>query len=163
MLIMVCNIGSTSFKYQLLDMESENRLASGSTERVGKDDALIAYSIGDKKVFEETIAIPSHREAVQHALDFLSDRDDSPISSISNLDGIGFKTIQAGDKNGSVLLDDEVLQAMEDYRALAPAHNPPYLSAIYMFRELLPDMPLVGVFEPGFHTKIPDYTAIYGD
>lgn len=162
MLIMVCNIGSTSFKYQLLEMESEEPLASGNTERVGTNDAVITYSIGNKKVFEASLAVPSHREAVKHALDFLSDNVDSPLSSLGDLDGIGFKTIQAGDKNGSVLLSEDVLRAMEDYRALAPAHNPPYLAAIYMFRELLPDLPLVGVFEPGFHTNIPDYAAIYG-
>jgi len=162
MLIMVCNIGSTSFKFQLLEMESEERLASGNTERVGTNDAIITYSIGNKKVLEETLAIPSHREAVKHAWDFLSDNPDSPLSSLKKLDGIGFKTIQAGDKNGSVLLDENVLQAMEEYRALAPAHNPPYLTAIYMFRELLPDLPLIGVFEPGFHTDIPDYAAVYG-
>ncbi len=162
MLIMVCNIGSTSFKFQLLDMKSENQMASGYTERVGTADAIITYSIGNKKVLEKTLAIPTHREAVKHALDFLADHPDSPLSSLEKLDGIGFKTIQAGDKNGSVLLDEDVLQAMEDYRALAPAHNPPYLTAIYMFRELLPDIPLIGVFEPGFHTSIPDYAAVYG-
>ena len=162
MFIMVCNIGSTSFKFQLLDMTSENQMASGYTERVGTKDAIITYSIGDKKVFEETFAIPTHREAVKHALDFFSIHPDSPLSSLDKLDGIGFKTIQAGDKNGSVLLGEEVLQAMEDYRALAPAHNPPYLTAIYMFRELLPDTPLIGVFEPGFHINIPDYAAVYG-
>lgn len=162
MYIMVCNIGSTSFKFQLLDMTSENQMASGYTERVGTKDAIITYSIGNEKVFEETFAIPTHREAVKHALDFFSIHQDSPLSSLDKLDGIGFKTIQAGDKNGSVLLDEEVLQAMEDYRALAPAHNPPYLTAIYMFRELLPDTPLIGVFEPGFHINIPDYAAVYG-
>lgn len=159
---MVCNIGSTSFKFQLLDMNSEKRLASGYTERVGKDDAIIAYSIGNEKVVEETLAVPSHREAVKHALNFLSDNKNSLLSSLNDLDGIGFKTIQAGDKNGSVLLDEDVLQAMEEYRTLAPAHNPPYLTAIYMFRELLPETPLIGVFEPGFHTEIPDYAAVYG-
>ena len=162
MLIMVCNIGSTSFKFQLLDMKSENQMASGYTERVGTADAIITYSIENKKVLEKTLAIPTHREAVKHALDFLADHPDSPLSSLEKLDGIGFKTIQAGDKNSSVLLDEDVLQAMEDYRALAPAHNPPYLTAIYMFRELLPDIPLIGVFEPGFHTSIPDYAAVYG-
>jgi acetate kinase len=75
---------------------------------------------------------------------------------------VGFKTVQAGEKNGSVLLADDVLEAMEAYRDLAPAHNPPYLTAIKMFRELLPRTPLVGVFEPGFHTTIPDYARAYG-
>ena len=161
MLIMICNIGSTSFKFQLINMENETQLARGYTERVGNNDAIIAYFQNDRKLFEKIQPVPSHREAVKHALDFLVN-DTSIISSLQDINGIGFKTIQAGDKNGSVLLDDEVLQAMEDYKELAPAHNPPYLTAIYMFRELLPDTPLIGVFEPGFHIHIPDYARIYG-
>jgi acetate kinase len=161
MLIMICNIGSTSFKFQLINMENETQLARGYTERVGNNDAIIAYFQNDRKLFEKIQPVPSHREAVKHALDFLVN-DTSIISSLQDINGIGFKTIQAGDKNGSVLLDDEVLQAMEDYKELAPAHNPPYLTAIYMFKELLPDTPLIGVFEPGFHIHIPDYARIYG-
>ncbi len=162
MLIMICNIGSTSFKFQLLDMEHEQALMRGYTERVGADDAIVSYFAGDKKVFDDITGIPSHREAVQHLLDYLSGAGSDILDSLSQIEGIGFKTIQAGDRNGTVLLDDAVLQAMEDFRELAPAHNPPYLTAIYMFRELLPDTPLVGVFEPGFHIHIPDYARIYG-
>jgi len=162
MLIMICNIGSTSFKYQLLDMKTEHQISRGYTERVGNKDAIINYFKGDDKIYDAVQDIPSHREAVKHCLDVLSGGSSPVLSSLSELDGVGFKTIQAGDKNGSVLLDEDVLQAMEDYRELAPAHNPPYLSAIYMFKELLPDTPLVGVFEPGFHINIPDYARIYG-
>lgn len=162
MKIIVCNIGSSSFKFQLLDMTSETQLARGYTERVGASDAIISYQIGEKQVFQATVAIPSHREAVQHALDFLIDKKHNLLNSLQEIDGIGFKTIQAGEKNGSVLLTDEVLQAMENYRDLAPAHNPPYLTAIYMFRDILPQTPLVGVFEPGFHVNAPDYAKVYG-
>ena len=162
MLIMICNIGSTSFKFQLLDMENETLIARGSTERVGQDDAIISYFNADEKVFEGIEALPSQREAVQHALNFLTSGDAPLLNSLEVIDGIGFKTIQAGDKNGSVLLEDDVLQAMEDYKELAPAHNPPYLTAIYMFKEMLPSTPLVGVFEPGFHIHIPEYARIYG-
>lgn len=162
MKIIVCNIGSSSFKFQLLDMSSETQLARGYTERVGKDDAIVSYFVSGEKVFEATLAVPSHREAVQHSLDFLTNSDHAVLRSLDDLDGIGFKTIQAGEKNGSVLLDDDVLQAMEDYKSLAPAHNPPYLVAIYMFRDMLPNTPLVGVFEPGFHINVPKYAKIYG-
>ncbi len=162
MKIMICNIGSTSFKFQLLDMENESLIARGSTERVGHDDAIITYFNPNEKVFESVESLPSQREAVQHALNFLTSGENPILNSLKDIDGIGFKTIQAGDKNGSVLLDEEVLQAMEDFKELAPAHNPPYLTAIYMFKEMLPDTPLVGVFEPGFHIHIPDYARIYG-
>lgn len=143
-------------------MKDETTIARGYTERVGTDKAIITYWKGEKKVFSNEEKIPSQREAVQHALHFLVDSKFSLLKSLDEIDGIGFKTIQAGDKNGSVLLTDDVLQAMEDYRDLAPAHNPPYLSAIYMFKELLPQTKLVGVFEPGFHKEAPDFAKVYG-
>jgi len=162
MKIMVCNIGSSSFKFQLLDMTTETQLARGYSERVGSKDAAITYSIGDSIVLQETEPLPSHREAVQHALNFLTQSDHAVLDDLDDLDGIGFKTIQAGEKNGSLLLTDVVLQAMEDYKALAPAHNPPYLTAIYMFKEMCPQVPLVGVFEPGFHLNVPKHAKVYG-
>jgi acetate kinase len=160
--IIVCNIGSSSFKFQLLDMKTERQRVRGYTERVGYDDAIITYWIGDEKVVSQQGKIPAQGDAVRHALEFLTDEKWGILKSHNEIDAIGFKTIQAGDKNGSVLLTNDVLQAMEEYADLAPAHNPPYLKAIYMFREILPGTPLVGVFEPGFHVHIPDYARIYG-
>ena len=160
--IIVCNIGSSSFKFQLLDMTSEKQCARGHTERVGSEDAVITYWIGEEKVFSQQQKISSQGDAVRHALQFLTEGKNNVLKSHNDIDAVGFKTIQAGDKNGSALLTDDVLQAMEDYADLAPAHNPPYLKAIYMFRKILPETPLVGVFEPGFHVDMPDYAKIYG-
>jgi acetate kinase len=162
MKVIVCNIGSSSFKFQLLDMQSERQLGRGYTERIGAPDAVITYWTDNRQVFGSTQPVPSHREAVQHALEFLVRPGDGLLTSLREIDGVGFKTVQAGEKNGSVLLTQDVLDAMNTYRALAPAHNPPYLAAIEMFRELLPGTPLVGVFEPGFHVSIPEYARIYG-
>lgn len=162
MKIIVCNIGSSSFKFQLLDMPTETQLARGYTERVGSTEAIINYWLGKDNVYSATAPIPTHREAVRHALDFITQPQLKLLQNLAEIDGVGFKTIQAGEKNGSVLLTPEVLAAMEYYRDLAPAHNPPYLTAIYMFQELLPNTPLVGVFEPGFHTQAPEYAKIYG-
>ncbi|MBN1480305.1 acetate/propionate family kinase [candidate division KSB1 bacterium] len=162
MKIMVCNIGSSSFKFQLLDMTSETQLARGHTERVGSNEASVTYWVYGAKDVEKITAIPSHRHAVRDALEYLTKSNRPALKTLAELDGVGFKTIQAGEKNGSVLLTDDVLQAMEYYKSLAPAHNPPYLTAIYMFKELLPDTPLVGVFEPGFHVSIPRHAKIYG-
>ena len=119
MKIIVCNIGSTSFKFQLLEMNSEETLARGYTERVGNQKAIINYWIKNEKVFSDETEIPSQREAVQHTLNFLVNPKFNLLKSLDEIDGIGFKTIQAGDKNGSVLLTDDVLQAMEDYKDLA--------------------------------------------
>jgi acetate kinase len=162
MQIIVCNIGSSSFKFQLLDMPGEHQRARGYTERVGTNDAIITYWVDDRQVHTEVAPMPSHRDAVQHALTFLQNPAYGLLSSLQQIDGVGFKAVQAGEKNGSVLLADDVLEAMEAYRDLAPAHNPPYLTAIRMFKELLPKTPLVGVFEPGFHTTIPEYARVYG-
>ena len=104
MLIMICNIGSTSFKFQILDMNTEHQLARGYTERVGNKDAIINYFIGDNKAFDSIENIPTHREAVKHCLDFLASEKSGLINNLTELDGIGFKTIQAGDKNGSIIL-----------------------------------------------------------
>jgi acetate kinase len=95
-------------------------------------------------------------------LGFLLDDRFALLTGLADIGAVGFKTIQAGERNGSVLLTQDVLDAMAYYSELAPAHNPPYLEAIYMFRELLPDTPLVGVFEPGFHVHAPEYAKIYG-
>ncbi len=160
--VIVCNIGSSSFKFQLLDMPSERVRARGYTERVGKEDAIITYWVDERQADSRVKPIPSHREAVKDALHFLAESSHAVLGGLDELHAVGFKTIQAGEKNGSVLLTDDVLEAMEAYRDLAPAHNPPYLTAIRMFRELLPQVPLVGVFEPGFHTTIPAYARLYG-
>ena len=160
--VIVCNIGSSSFKFQLLDMPSERVRARGYTERVGKEDAIITYWVDERQVDSRVQPVPSHREAVKGALHFLAESPHAVLHGLQDIHAVGFKTIQAGEKNGSVLLTEDVLEAMEAYRDLAPAHNPPYLTAIRMFKELLPQVPLVGVFEPGFHTTIPTYARLYG-
>ncbi len=162
MKIVVCNIGSTSFKFQLLDMESEKQLAKGYIERVGEENAIVNYWNGDKNNYSVQIPIKTQKEAVIHSLEYLIDSKNGLLKGYNEIDGVGFKTIQAGKKNGSVLLVDDVLEEMENFASLAPAHNPPYLEAIYMFKEILPNTPLVGVFEPGFHINIPDYARVYG-
>lgn len=161
MKIAVCNIGSSSLKFQLLDMSDESVLAKGGIDRVGFDNAGIDFKAGDREE-KQSKAIRNHGEAVQEMLNFLIDPANALLQSFAEIDAVGFKTVQAGEKNGSVLLSEPVLEAMEFYAPLAPAHNPPYLAAIRMFRECLPDTPLVGVFEPGFHAQAPDYAKIYG-
>lgn len=160
MKIIVCNIGSTSFKSQFIDMDDEQVLARVHIERVGSDNARGRYYRGMNELqFEEEKAILNQSEAVQNGLKFLK----SEIADdLSEIDAVGFKTIQAGEENGSVLLTDKVLKAMEEYVDMAPAHNPPYLEAIRMFGELMPNKKLVGVFEPGFHVNKPEYAAVYG-
>jgi acetate kinase len=165
MKILVVNAGSTSYKCRLIDMATETELAGGSVERVGTSKSVVSYFRGKAtRIDNKIISVPTHAEAVTLINGYLCspDRDTGVIADMLEIDGIGFKTIQAGDKNGSVLLTKEVTDAMERYSSLAPAHNPPYLDCIYYFQKILPGVPLVGVFEPGFHTKIPEYARIFG-
>jgi acetate kinase len=158
--VIVCNIGSSSFKMQLLEMPAEQERLRASIERVGSAQSAVSCRVDGKDLPGESVPIRSQAEAVRHALGLLE--RSGVLTGLGQIDAVGFKTVQAGEENGSVLLTDRVLEAMERYRDLAPAHNPPYLTAIRMFRELLPETPLVGVFEPGFHTGVPDYARVYG-
>ncbi len=163
MKILVANVGSTSYKSRLIDMETERELAQGGVERVGSGDAIVSYRRGGETLVDNLVTpIRDHREAVQRILDFFTDGSTGVIGGIGEIDGIGFKAIQAGEKNGSVLLTKDVTDAMEDFASLFPAHNPPYLSCIYYFQEKAPGIPLVGVFEPGFHAGIPEHARIFG-
>jgi len=163
MKILVANVGSTSYKCRLIEMDSETDLAKGGVEKVGSENAIISYSKGKTEIIKDSVKpVMSHKEAVQSIMNYLTDEKTGVIKNINEIDGVGFKTIQAGEKNGSVLLTKDVTDAMESYSALAPAHNPPYLKCIYYFKEIMPDTPLVGVFEPGFHTEIPEYARIFG-
>ena len=162
MKVIACNIGSTSFKFQLLDLPAETEQVRGVAERVGSQRSLVRYWVKGVEVERTEPALPGQRDAVRHALEFLVQGPDPPLASLREVDGVGFKCVQAGERNGSVLIDRDVLEAMEAYRDLAPAHNPPYIEAIGMFRALLPRTPLVGVFEPGFHIHAPQYACLYG-
>lgn len=157
---MVCNIGSTSFKFQFLDMGDERILARGGIERVGSLKARTRFYRGaDELLVDEEKPISDQGVAVREGIAFLTAE---VIGSLDEIDAVGFKTVQAGEESRSSLLTEKVLSLMEEYSYLAPAHNPAYLGAIRMFQELLPSTPLVGVFEPGFHTQKPEYACVYG-
>ncbi|MFZ0430364.1 MAG: acetate/propionate family kinase [Acidobacteriota bacterium] len=162
MKIVVCNIGSTSFKFQLLEMPAEQVLARGVAERVGAARSRVTCWAGGVEVRSAESSLPGQGAAVRDALDFLARGPNPPLSSLEELDAVGFKCVQAGERNGSLIIDQEVVAAMDSCRDLAPAHNPAYLEAIAMFRDLLPQTPLVGVFEPGFHVDAPEYAKVYG-
>ena len=163
MKILVANVGSTSYKSRLFDMDTEQELAQGGVERVGSADAIVSYRRGgDAPVDNLVTPVRDHREAVRRILDCFTDSRIGVIGSVREIDAVGFKTVQAGEKNGSVLLTRDVTDAMERFASLFPAHNPPYLSCIYYFQEMAPDIPRVGVFEPGFHAGIPEYARVFG-
>ena len=162
MKILVVNVGSTSLKFRLFQMEDESVAAVGKVERVGSPSSPLSYQLGDGPKQERDIRAPDHRAAIEQVLEILTDPAAEVLTSLEELDAIGFKPVHAKGIADSVVVTDEVIQAMEDYIFLAPAHNPPYIEAFRIFRQLLPDKTLVGVFEAAFHKTIPDYARTYG-
>ena len=144
MKILIANIGSTSFKYRLLETEGEIALAQGKVERIGRPG-------GD---------CPDHDHAIRRALDELVGRG-RPLAAISDLAAVGFKAVHAGPLGGARLVDEEVLAAMEEFSFVAPAHNPPYLAAMRAFRRLAPSLPLVALFETAFFDALDAATTTY--
>ena len=163
MLILVCNVGSTSLKYKLFDMPSTDILVEAKTERVGRSDAIFSYRNNRNGFSEklEAIPVPGYADGIRLFLRYLLDAQSGALESIDKLEAIGFKTVLAKGYYGVHELTDEVLAAMEAYVSVAPAHNPPYIEAIRVFRSLLPDKLMVGCFETAFHTTIPLARRLY--
>ena len=160
MKILVANVGSTTFKHKLFDLPGETVLAEGGIERIGDAESPVQGRIGDR-AYQESLSIPDYPAAIKEIIHRLSASDDAPLRDPSELDAVGFKTVHLRGEPGTHLLTEEILQRMADYNDLAPAHNPPYIEAIRIFGQLFPDLPLVGLFEPAFHTTLPDYAYIY--
>ena len=164
MKVLVCNAGSTSLKFQLFDMPEERVLAAGKIERVGSEDNAI-FHYESKEGYQVELdkqCIPTYTAGIQMFLDCLVEPKHKVIDSLKELERVGFKTVLSKDHYGVHELTPEVLQGMEDYMVIAPAHNAPYLSAIRQFQELVPHAKLVGAFETAFHTTVPLERAIYG-
>jgi acetate kinase len=162
MKILVVNVGSTSLKFRLLEMETESVIASGGVDRVGSGRSAATYQVGDGPRQQEEITCPNQKGAIEYALRLLTSSESGVLSDLEEVDAVGFKPVHAKDIADSVVVTEEVIQAMEEYIPLAPAHNPPYIEAFRIFQQLLPGKPLVGVFEPAFHKTIPDYARTYG-
>jgi acetate kinase len=156
--VLVPNLGSTSLKYQLLDMDGERVLARGKIERIGSAQAAVTTWDAEGKSRQTTAAIPDHRAAIQQLVKHLQSG-----SGPSTIDAVGFKAVHGGPRyRGSFVVDSALLEAMKDFIPVASVHNPVYIQAMEIFREVLPGVPMVAVFEPGFHVTIPDRAAVYG-
>ena len=152
--IRICNVGSTSLKYQLFAMEQgEKVLKKGGAERVGQEKSLfyVTDPITGQKVQNEA-HFPSHLEAIVAMLEAIQPE---------KADCVAFKVVHAKGVTGTQYLTDEVLSAMEAFNAVAPAHNPPYLAAIRLFRQAMPGVPLIGAFETAFHANMPPEASLY--
>lgn len=160
MKILVANLGSTSFKYRLFDMTDERQLARGGTERIGSPESKCFVEIGGTRR-ELTANVPDHAVAVRTCLDQLTDRNGGCLKDAAEVAAIGFKAVHGGRYSGTQRVTPDVLAAMEEMSIVAPAHNPPYIRAMRLLAEKLPEIPLVASFETGFHQTIPDRNRYY--
>src|SRR5262245_7563549 len=152
--VLVANLGSTSFKYRLFDMEAgEKVLARGGVERIGSAESKAFVEAGGARE-ELTVEAKDHAAAVRLCLAQLADPKRAGLRDPSELAAIGFKAVHAQGISGVQRVDGRVLQAMEAYADVAPAHNPPYIAAMRLLHQELPHIPLVAAFETGFHETI---------
>lgn len=161
MKILVANLGSTSFKYRLLDMTDERQLARGGIERIGAAASDCFVEIGEARR-ETTAHIADHAAAVRLCLEQLTAKDIGCLENAAEVAAIGFKAVHGGSISGVQRVTPEVLAAMEGMSQVAPAHNPPYIDAMRLLSEKLPDIPLVAAFETGFHATVPDRLRNFG-
>ena len=158
--ILICNVGSTSLKYQLFDMDNKEKvLCAGGAERVGAEKSLFYHknNLTGDAVHQEAV-FPTHREAICAMLEQLLC---GCIESLSEISCVGFKVVHAKGITGVQFLTEEVLRAMADFNSVAPAHNPPYIAAIRQFKNLMPDTPMIGSFETAFHANMPPEAYLY--
>ena len=160
MMVLVANLGSTSFKYRLFDMTTESQLARGGVERIGAASSRAFVQIGDYKG-ELELAVPHHGIAVKACIDQLTDPQFGCLKSSSEILAIGFKAVHGGRLQGVFRIDSSVLDAMEEVNSVAPAHNPPYISAMRQLASTYSDIPLVAAFETDFHKTIPEAQQHY--
>lgn len=162
MKILVINAGSSSLKYQLIDMETEVAIAKGGCERIGLEGSFLKHN-GKKQVTIES-PMPNHESAIKLVLDALVDGEHGVISSMSEIDAVGHRIVHSGeDFDRSVLLTDEVIETCRNNTELAPLHQPANLTGVAACKAVLPEgTPMVGVFDTAFHSTMPEHAYIYG-
>ena len=160
--VLVINCGSSSLKYQLINSDTEEVLAKGPCERIGIDGRLVYQKAGcDKEITEASM--PTHKEAIQMVLDALTNDKTGAIASLKEVNAIGHRVVHGGEKfASSVVITDEVIQAVEECNDLAPLHNPANLIGIRVCGELMPGVPQVAVFDTAFHQTMPAKAYLYG-
>jgi acetate kinase len=161
MKILVLNSGSSSLKYQVIDMTTQDSIAEGICERIGLDGSIMTYKANGNK--EKILhAMPSHKEAIDLVLNTLQDSKIGVIKSTEELDAIGHRVVHGGEKfDKSVIVTNEVLEEIKELAALAPLHNPANAMGIEVCRELMPNTPNVAVFDTAFHQTMPQEAFMY--
>ena len=160
--VLVINAGSSSLKYQLLNPDTQEILAKGLCERIGIDGKFTYKPTGKTAVKAADVAMPTHSEAIQAVLNALVDKDNGVIGSMAEIDAVGHRVVHGGEKFAkSVLITDEVMAAIEECNPLAPLHNPANIIGIRACQKLMPNTPMVAVFDTAFHQTMPPVAYTY--
>ena len=162
MKILVINAGSSSLKYQLIDMETEKAIAKGVCERIGIDGSFLNHKANGKEVVIER-AMPDHKAAISLMLEALVDKEHGAIKSMSEIDAVGHRILHSGgDYDRSVLITDEVLKVCESNAELAPLHQYANITGVNACRAIMPGVPMVATFDTAFHSTMPEKAYIFG-
>jgi acetate kinase len=163
MKILVINAGSSSLKYQLIDMDNESVMAKGLCERIGIDGHLKHTPlVGGKPVYDENLSLPTHSEAISAVIDKLTSAEYGVVSSMQDIDAVGHRVVHGGEKfASSVVITDEVMDAIRECIPFAPLHNPANITGIEACRKVMGDVPMVAVFDTAFHQSMPGKAFMY--
>lgn len=163
MKVLVINCGSSSLKYQVLDMDGENLLAKGLVERIGMDGSVITHTkIGNEDKWKNEVPMPTHKEAIEQVLNAIVDPEHGVLKDMSELGAVGHRVVHGGERYAnSVLIDEEVLTHLDELSELAPLHNPANILGIRACQKLMPNTPMVAVFDTAFHQTMPAESYIY--
>jgi acetate kinase len=162
--ILVVNAGSSSVKYQLIDMEKEGgtRLAKGLVERIGLEKSFHTYTPNGGEKIQTEAVVPNHTKAIERALQMLLDPKVGVITDKSEITAVGHRVVHGGEKfASSTIITDEVMAQIKDCQRLAPLHNPHNIKGIEACQELFPDIPQVAVFDTAFHQTMPKHSFLY--
>ena len=162
MKILVINAGSSSLKYQLFDMSNERVLAKGMCDRIGIEGGNFKQKVEGREDYKIDIAMKDHSEAIQLVIDTLVSKEQGVIESVAEINAVGHRVLHGGEKfSGSVIINDDVIAAIEECCELGPLHNPHNLTGIRACERIMGDIPQVAVFDTGFHQTMPDYAYLY--
>ncbi|HHW66787.1 MAG: acetate kinase [Epulopiscium sp.] len=160
--ILVINCGSSSLKYQLINMNEEKVYAKGLCERIGIDGSRLKHTPSGKDTIIIEAPMPNHKEAVKMVLDALTHEEYGVVKSMDEISAVGHRVVHGGESfSESVIIDEEVKKAIEACSELAPLHNPPNLIGIEACQHLMPNTPMVAVFDTAFHQTMPNYAYLY--
>ena len=162
MKILVINAGSSSLKYQLIDMTNETVLAKGLCDRIGIDNSFIKQSRGSEDAVEIKKVLKNHKDAIEAVISALTDERIGVIKNMSEISAVGHRVVHGGEKfNSSAIINETVMEAVRECIDIAPLHNPPNIIGIEACQAIMPNIPMVAVFDTTFHSSMPEHAYIY--